>query len=265
MKTDKKASPRFQAQISWSSVIVLLAFTVLWEMLARLGVISKLFFPPPLVIVQTLFKMILSGRLLEHLTVSLGRIGLGIFIGIIFGVPLGIMMGWLPKLRAIFDPLIASLHPIPKIAIFPIILIIFGIGETANIVVIAVSAFFPAVVNSMTGVMHIDPVYFEVAKNYGANRLKTFTRILLPGSLPMVLSGIRLAANTGLLIAIAVELVSAKRGLGVLIWFSWQTLRVEELYATLIVVALLGTLFNVGLKYLSMYLAPWAYDQNVQD
>jgi NitT/TauT family transport system permease protein len=265
MNTDKKPSPRFPGQISWSSLIVLLAFTALWEMLARLGVISKLFFPPPLVIVQTLFKMILSGRLLEHLTVSLGRIGLGIFIGIIFGVPLGIMMGWLPKLRAIFDPLIASLHPIPKIAIFPIILIIFGIGETANIVVIAVSAFFPAVVNSMTGVMHIDPVYFEVAKNYGANRLKTFARILLPGSLPMVLSGIRLAANTGLLIAIAVELVSAKRGLGVLIWFSWQTLRVEELYATLIVVALLGTIFNVGIKYLSMYLAPWAYDQNAQD
>lgn len=265
MKTTNKISWRLTGRTSWKSSIVLLAFAILWEILASLGMISKLFFPPPSIIVQTLLKMILSGRMLEHLAVSLGRIGLGIFIGVIFGVPLGIMMGWIPKLRAIFDPLVASLHPIPKIAIFPIMLIIFGIGETANIVVIAISAFFPAVVNSMTGVMHIDPVYFEVAKNYGANRFKTFTRILLPGSLPMILSGIRLAANTGLLIAIAVELVSAKLGLGVLIWFSWQTLRVEELYATLIVVALLGAFFNGGLKYLSVHLAPWAYDQNMQD
>jgi ABC-type nitrate/sulfonate/bicarbonate transport system permease component len=255
-------SLRLSVQGLWRNLAVLFIFASLWELCSRFGLISKLFFPPPSMIVQALFKMIVSGRITEHLTVSLTRILLGVILGTVTGVPLGILMGWSPRLQAIFDPLIAALHPIPKIAIFPIILIIFGIGESANIVVIAITAFFPAVVNSMTGVKHIDPVYFEVAQNYGANQFKTFTRVLLPGSLPMILSGIRLAINTGLLITIAVELVSAKRGLGVLIWFSWQTLRVEELYATLVVVALLGILFNAGLQRLSLLLVPWAQSEN---
>jgi NitT/TauT family transport system permease protein len=253
---------RFFSEVSWRNLAVVFIFAGLWEFSARFGLISILFFPPPSMIAQALFKMIISGRILENLAVSLTRIILGVLLGTVTGVTLGILMGWLPRFRAVFDPLVAALHPIPKIAIFPIIMIIFGIGESAIIVVIAISAFFPAVVNSMTGVTHIDPVYFEVAKNYGANRLKTFTRVLLPGSLPMILSGVRLAFNTGLLITIAVELISAKQGLGVLIWFSWQTLRVEELYATLVVVALLGILFNAGLRRLSRILVPWAQEEN---
>jgi NitT/TauT family transport system permease protein len=160
--------------------------------------------------------------------------------------------------------LIAAIHPIPKIAIFPLILIIFGIGEVSIIVVIAISAFFPALVSSMTGVSQLDPIYFEIAHNYGANRWKTFFRILLPGSLPMILSGVRLGLNAGLLITIAVELLSSKAGLGLLIWFSWQTLRVEELYATMIVVSCIGILINYGLKAIFDWLAPWNSEKKQQ-
>ncbi len=249
--------------ISWRSLLVLLLFVSLWEVAARLGWVSPLFFPAPTLIFYTFFTMLASGQLWQHGMASLLRLGAGVLIGAGLGVPLGILMGWSPRLRAVFDPLLAALHPIPKIAIFPIILIIFGIGETSKIVIIAMSAFFPAVINSMTGVRNLDPVYFEVARNYGANRLNTFTRVLLPGSLPMVLSGIRLATNTGLLIGIAVELLGARYGLGVLIWFSWQTLRVEELYATLLAVALLGLLFNSGFKFLSRLVTPWTMDNTL--
>ena len=253
---------RLYGQISWRSLLVLLGLAGLWELASRLGLVSDLFFPPPSAIFQALFRLVASGSMQQNLAASLTRISVGVFLGSLLGVPLGILMGWLPRLRAVLDPLVAALHPIPKIAIFPIILVVFGIGETSTIIVIAISAFFPAVVNSMTGVDHIDPVYFEVARNYGADQFKTFTRVLLPGSLPMILSGIRLAINTGLLITIAVELVSARLGLGVLIWFSWQTLRVDELYATLVVVAILGILFNEGLKRLSQLLVPWAQVEN---
>jgi NitT/TauT family transport system permease protein len=158
--------------------------------------------------------------------------------------------------------LIAAIHPIPKIAIFPLILIIFGLGEISIIVVIAISAFFPALVSSMTGVRQLDPIYYEIGHNYGANRWNTFFRILLPGSLPMILSGIRLGLNTGLLITIAVELISSHSGLGVMIWFSWQTLRVEELYATMIVVACIGIIINIGLKAIFDWIAPWNTEKN---
>ena len=247
-------------RVSVGTIILVIALLLVWEFLSYLGIISRLFFPPPSFILKTFFKLLSNGKLVEASLATLFRIGLGSLFGIIPGVLLGILMGWSRRIRELVDPLIAAVHPIPKIAIFPLILIIFGIGEISNVVVIAISAFFPALVSSMTGVRHLDPIYFDVAHNYGANRWKIFTRILVPGSLPMILSGVRLGLNTGLVVAIAVELLSANSGLGVMIWFSWQTLRVEELYASLIVVALLGILINVGLKALFNWLAPWSVD-----
>ena len=170
-------------------------------------------------------------------------------------------MGWSPRLRQIIDPLIAAIHPIPKIAIFPLIMIIFGIGEASKIVAISIAAFFPMLLNCMSGVRQLNPVYFEVTQNYRASPWKTFSRVIVPGSLPLILTGTRLAINMAMVIAIAVELLAAKEGLGVIIWFSWQTLRIEELYASLVVIAVLGISINLFLQYLSKRLTPWYNDQ----
>ena len=205
--------------------------------------------------------MILDGRIATHLTASAIRLGLGFLIGGSIGLLLGLAMGWSARLRAFLDPIIAAVHPIPKIAIFPLIMIIFGIGETSKIVAISIAAFFPMLINSMTGVRQINPVYFEVARNYRASRMKTFSRVVVPGSLPSILSGIRLAVNMSLVISIAVELLAAKEGLGVIIWFSWQTLRIEELYASLIVIAVLGIGINGFIQLLARHFTPWSSSQ----
>ena len=238
-------------------IVVIIVFLLLWELASYLGWLSAIFFPKPSVILQTFFHLIATGSLLENTSVTLFRITVGSLAGIIPGITLGVLMGWSKRIRSLLDPIIAAIHPIPKIAIFPLILIIFGIGELSKIVVIAISAFFPSLITSMTGVQHIDPVYLEVAQNYGATRWKLFTRVLFPSSLPSILSGIRLGFNTGLLLTIAIELLSANKGLGVMIWFSWQTLRVEELYATLIMISLIGIIINIGLKALFEWIAPW--------
>ena len=243
-------------------LMITAAFLGAWELASSQGWISTMFFPAPSVILKTFFRILADGRLVENSGVTLMRIGLGSALGIIPGILIGLLMGWSRRIRDLFDPLIAALHPIPKIAIFPLILIVFGIGEQSNILVIAISAFFPALINSMTGVRQIDPVYYEVAHNYGADRWKTFQRVLLPGSLPMILSGVRLGMNTALVVAIAVELLSSGTGLGVMIWFSWQTLRVEELYATMIAVALIGILINFGLQRFSKWFLPWSPEQS---
>jgi NitT/TauT family transport system permease protein len=136
-------------------------------------------------------------------------------------------------------------------------MIIFGLGEGSKFVAIALSAFFPMLVTSIAGVHQINKVYFEVGKNYGARGLQVLTHILLPGSLPSLLAGLRLSTNMAFVIAISVEIVSARTGLGVLLWFGWQTFRVSELYAVLVTISLLGIIFNYLLEKLTQAITPW--------
>jgi ABC-type nitrate/sulfonate/bicarbonate transport system permease component len=241
----------------WLPGLIVLVGLIVWELLSRAGLISLLFFPPPSVILRALFEMITSGKITIHLTTTLARIGLGFLIGGVFGLILGLGMGWSPRLQKIADPIIAAVHPIPKIAIFPLIMIIFGIGEISKIVAIAVASFFPMLINSMAGVRQIHPIYFEVTQNYGASRWNTFKRVVLPGSLPMILTATRLSLNMALVITIAVELISANEGLGVMIWYAWQILRIEDLYASLIVISILGISLNQLLQWLSKRVVPW--------
>lgn len=243
----------------WFSISLVVIFLVVWELLAAFKLISSLFFPAPTVILQTFWKMLVSGKIILNLAATLGRVGLGVVVGVIPGVILGLAMGWSKRVREAMDPIIAALNPIPKLAIFPLIMIIFGIGEASKIVAIAISTFFPMLINSMAGVRQLNPVYFEVAQNYGATRWKTFTRVVLPGSLPMILAGFRIAFSLALVITIAVELLTANSGLGVLIWFSWETLQTENLYATLLVIAVIGYLINYLVVKLSYYLTPWYF------
>jgi ABC-type nitrate/sulfonate/bicarbonate transport system permease component len=246
---------------AWLPAIIIGLGLALWELLSRTGRLSALFFPAPSTIIASLIQMILNGKMVIHLRATIERLVIGFAIGGSAGLLLGLAMGWSPRLRQIIDPLIAAIHPIPKIAIFPLIMIIFGIGEASKIVAISIAAFFPMLLNCMSGVRQLNPVYFEVTQNYRASRWKTFSRLIVPGSLPLILTGTRLAINMAMVIAIAVELLAAKEGLGVIIWFSWQTLRIEELYASLVVIAGLGIGINLFLQYLSKRLTPWYNDQ----
>lgn len=245
----------------WLPVITVAVVLTMWEWQVRVGRIPALFFPAPSTVASTLVRL-LTGRVLPpNLAATLLRVFVGLALGGIPGLILGLVLGWSRQLRAIIDPLIAALHPLPKIAMLPLIMIIFGIGEASKVVVIAVASFFPMLINTAAGVRQIRPIYFEVAENYGARMLQVFARVVLPGSLPLVLSGLRLALNTALLLAIAVELVAAQEGLGAMIWFAWETLRTEELYATLAVAAALGIGFNFLVQRLTNKLVPWQVER----
>jgi len=242
----------------WLSVLIFLLVLCLWEWLVSAGRLSSLFFPAPSVILRTLLLWIFDGQLAPHLAITLSRVLAGFVIGGVSGLFLGLVMGWSRRLRTVIDPFIAATHPIPKISVLPLIMIIFGIGETSKMVVVAIAAFFPMVINTVAGVRQINPLYFEVTENYGAKPIKVFRRVIIPGSLPLILAGMRLALNSSLVITIAVELVAAERGLGALIWLAWETLRTEELYASLVVTAALGIGINFFLQYLTKRLVPWS-------
>ena len=223
---------------------VSVACLLLWEGLARSGLISVIFFPPPTRILESLYAAIVKDSLLYHTSRTMLRMFIGVSLGGGLGLLLGMLMGWSGRLRHFVDPFVAAVHPIPKIAIMPLIMVIFGIGETSKILLIALASFFPLLINSIAGVRQIQSVYFDVAQNFNCDRWHTFSHIIFPGSLPLILSGARLSLNVAFLITIAVELVSANDGLGAYIWLAWETLRIVEIYVALIIISILGVLMN---------------------
>lgn len=237
------------------AVAVLLFST--WETLSRTALISQLFFPPPSVIIRHLCSKLLDGALLEHLEPTLFRLLAGFCIGSTLGVLTGLGMGSSKRLRALLDPLVAAIHPIPKIAVFPLIMIIFGIGEASKTVVVTVACFFPMCINTLAGVRNIHPVHFEVARNYRSGVFRLLRRVVIPGSMPMIMAGVRLALNIALILTTAVELVAADRGLGAMIWLAWETLRIEDLYAAIFTVSFLGISFNLLVYWLTRIFVPW--------
>lgn len=241
----------------WLAIALMVVALAAWEWASRSGAISRLFFPPPSDVARAIARAIRSGELPRHLGATLSRVSLGIMSGGVAGYLLGLVLGESARLRAFVDPFIATLHPIPKLAVLPFIMMVVGVGEASKIVVIAVSTFFPMLLTTMTGVRQIQAAYFDVASAYGATRLQTFAHVVLPGSLPFALTGVRLAFNIGLLMSLAVELVTARQGLGRMIWFAWETMRIEQLYAALAVVASLGVGFNLLLTWLNARLVPW--------
>jgi NitT/TauT family transport system permease protein len=240
------------------SLLVALCLLVAWELFARGGFISPIVAPAPSRIIASLISELRSGELGLHMIATVMRLTIGLSIGATIGVLGGLAMGLSPRLRRFADPFVAAAHPIPKIAILPIVMVFLGIGEMSKVAMVSLSVFFPLLINTMMGVRQISPVHFDVAKSYGATRWKLFTRVVVPAAMPMILSGLRIGLNIALVVTISVEIVTASRGLGALIWLSWETLRIEVLYATLFVTAAFGISFNLLTQFLVSRLVPWA-------
>jgi len=240
--------------LSVGTVAVALA---VWELGVRVGVVYELFFPAPSTILAALGALVSGGELLPNLGATLWRTFCGALFGCVPALLVGLAMGWSARVRAALDPIVAALHPLPKIAVLPLLMVIFGIGETSKVAAIAIGAFFPMLLSAAAGVRQISPLHFEVVRSYGGSRRKVFTRVVLPGALPLVLTGLRLSLNVALLITIAVELVASPNGLGRIIWLAWETLRTEQLYAGLVVIATLGVALNAVLGWMARWLVPW--------
>ena len=231
---------------------------LLWEWSVHSGRTSALFFPAPTTIVATLARLLALDDLLSDVAVTLYRMVVGLLIGGSAGIALGLLMGWSARVRMVAEPFVAGLHPIPKTALLPLLLILMGIGDQPRFALVALATFFPMLINTMSSVRSIDPVYLEAASNYGARGFRLFRRIIVPASLPGILSGGRIAVNTAMTIAITAELLMSRNGLGARIWMAWETLRTENLYATLIVIAAIGLLINWLTVRLERRLMPWS-------
>ena len=250
--------PRGQVPASAISLTVAVGAVTLWELMSQAGFISPLLAPAPTAVVRALITGFTTGEIASHLLTSLYRVASGLLIGATAGIVIGMLMGMSGRFRDIADPFVAAIHPIPKIAILPVVMAILGIGDRSRIAVISLAVFFPMMINTMNGVLQISRTHLDVARNYGATGMKLFTRVLLPASLPMVLSGLRIGVNLALLITISVEIAGATMGLGALIWISWEVMRIEVLYASLLVIMALGISANLLVRLVTDAIAPWS-------
>jgi ABC-type nitrate/sulfonate/bicarbonate transport system permease component len=239
------------------AIVSPLALLVLWQLLSWAKVLDARFVPSPLTIFEGAVVLIRSGELWTHLSVSLLRLAAGFVLGTIPGIAVGLLMGLSRYVRAGLDPIVAATYPVPKIAILPLIMLYFGIGEASKIVIIAVAVVYLVLINTMVGVMTIDPIYFDVAKNYNAPWRKLFTRVIIPGALPLIFAGLRLSLGVSLIVIVSAEFIAAKSGIGYLIWSSWETLLIENMFVGIIVITVLGAVSTFVLKELERALIPW--------
>jgi NitT/TauT family transport system permease protein len=169
-------------------------------------------------------------------------------------------MGLNRYLRAALDPIVAATYPIPKIAILPLLMLVFGIGDGSKIAAVALSVLLLTIISTMAGVRGIDTVYFDVARNYSTPWYKLFTRVIIPGSLPTIFSGLRISLGLSLVVLVGAEFVASRAGIGFLIWSSWEILLVENMFVGIIVITILGVFSTFLLHECERYFIPWRRD-----
>lgn len=242
---------------SWFTWLSLLFCLVIWEIICYINLVSPLFLPAPSQILKALISMFISGEILISLAASLSRILCGFIIGSFLGLVVGLVTGTSSLADKIGTPLIHSLYPIPKIALLPLFILWLGIGELSKITIIALGVFFPVAMNTYSGVKNVDPLLIKVAVSFNADKIKIMRSIILPSALPMIFTGLRLAAGTALLLLVAAEMIAAKAGIGALILHYGDLMITDHLMAGVLILSLLGLLFNLIFHYLEKKIVPW--------
>lgn len=242
---------------AYASVLGILSILILWEAICRAGFVSPLFLPAPTAILAAGWEMTTQGDLLKHTYASLKRIALGYALGASIGIILGLILGFSRWAEAIGTSIVYSLYPIPKIALLPLIVLWLGIGELPKLTIIALGVFFPVVINTYSGVKGVDSTLVKAAVSFGSNHVNVIRKVILPGALPTIFAGLKLAAGTSLLLLVAAEMIAAEHGIGAMVLHYGNLMITTKLMVGVVVLSLLGLIFNRGLQWIENRLIPW--------
>jgi len=245
----------------WKIISPLVALG-LWWLLAGLGWLGHT--PTPLAVIKGFGHLVATGlppgyHLQGHVAASLVRVFTGFAIALVIGVPLGIFIGYSKKLEAAVDPLVELIRPIPPLAWLPLAIIWFGIGLASQAYIIALGAFFPIVLNTVSGVKSVDPRLIEAARTLGAGPRTVLARVLVPGAMPSIFTGVRIGMGIAWMSLIAAELVSVQNGygLGYMIMTARDLARYDLLVAGMVVIGILGYLFDWLIRLLEKRTLSW--------
>jgi sulfonate transport system permease protein len=251
---EKTARPKGAAKRPVSNrfigLIVPTAGIVLWEVLARTGVLAANTLPAPTVVGQTILELGRSGELWRHTSITLWRIVTGFLLGAAAGTLLGGLTGYVALARKLLDPLLQSLRNIPSMAWVPLFLLWLGIQESSKIGLISLGAFFPVYLNLSSGMSHVDPKLIEVGRVYRLSGLQMIWRVILPAALPEYIVGLRSGLGLAWMFVVAAEIMGASRGLGFLMIDGQMTGRASIILASVILFACLGKATDLLLETL---------------
>lgn len=243
------------------SIVSVLSILILWFAITALNIIPELFLPRPAAVWQKFIEVSQQGfmkaTLWQHLAESIGRVFSALIAAIVIGVPLGLWMGLNKWVRAVFDPLVELLRPIPPLAYLPLLVIWFGIGETTKVLLIFFSILAPIIISSAHGVLSHQQNRERAALSLGATRFQVLQYVILPTALPHILTGVRIGLGVGWSTLVAAELVAADRGIGFMVQSAAQFLITDTVILGIIVIALVAVSFELFLRWLQKQLAPW--------
>ncbi len=244
----------YLSKARWLSPLVLL---VIWELGSRTGVIPERTLAAPSAVISTLFGMVVSGELPANLLVSLSRAASGLAIGVGLGTILGLLAGLSRQGEAAIDPLMQIKRTIPVVALTPLFIVWFGIGETPKIALIAFASMFPIYINLYSGIRGVDVRLIDAARSFGLGRLEIVWHVVLPAALPSLFTGLRYSLSIAIILLVIAEQINATAGLGYLINNARDFMRTDIIVVCLLVYAILGLLADGLVRLLEARALSW--------
>lgn len=237
--------------------VVPVGLLIIWQLLAQIGVISTRTLPAPTQVFEAAVRLTLSGELFRNLTISLGRAATGFLIGGSIGLALGALNGVFRLAEDLLDTSVQMIRNIPHLALIPLVILWFGIGDQARIFLVALGVFFPIYINTFHGIRAIDPNLIEMGKVYGLKTKELFSQIIIPGALPGVLVGVRYALGIMWLTLIVAETIAADSGIGYMAMNAREFMQTDVVVLSILLYALLGKVADAIVRALEHWWLPW--------
>ena len=241
----------------WLGVIGVVSFFLAWELSTRFEIINPFYFPPFSKILIKGYELFANGSIWEHMWFSLTNFLIGFVISVILGVVIGVPMGWYRAVHKTFDPLLSGIYATPLIALLPLIIMMFGLGSISKIIMTVLAAVFPILINTMVGIANTDNRLITMARAFGAYDSQIFMKVSLPGSLPYIVAGMRVALGRALVYIVVAEQYGAATGLGYLSSVAAQRFQMAAMFVPIVIIAGLGAGLNETLKAVERRLDKW--------
>jgi NitT/TauT family transport system permease protein len=225
----------------WASLILPVSVVIIWALLITFtGIIPSYFLPSPFEVLKSFEALIANGQLVTDTSLTLIRVVLGLLVSALVGIPLGILLGWSKTANDLSSLMVGLLRPIPPIAWIPFAILWFGVGLESTIFIIFMGSVFPILINTMDGVKRVDKVLLESAYTMGASQMQTLRKVVVPASLPNIVTGLKVGVGVGLMCTVAAEMIGSNNGLGYLIFTSTSMLNTGSAIVGMITIGVIG-------------------------
>jgi NitT/TauT family transport system permease protein len=257
---EDRAAEATQRRYRLGSVLVAVLIFGLWELLPRLGLVPEIILPPISATIYALYTLVITDFFMGHFLVTLNEIFWGFVIGTLIGLAVGISLGLWGGAKRVFYPFVVAFQAVPKIVLAPLLISWFGYGQTSKIAMAVVISFFPVLINTMVGLESVPQDMVRLMRSLRASRRQIFTKVELPSAAPLMFAGVKTALTFALIGAIVGEFVGAARGLGFLLYTYNFQLRIDRVFAVIIILSTIGGVLYFLVEWLDKRLIYWRQD-----